>query len=225
MTRILVADDQALVRSGFAMILGAQPDLEVVGEAADGREAVELAHRLRPDIILMDVRMPHLDGIAATRELLAVSAMTAPKVIILTTFDLDTYVYEALRAGASGFLLKDVSPKDLILAIHTVLAGEALLAPTILRRLIDEFVARPQPATDRPAGLQHLTERERDVLITLARGLSNAEIADEFHLSAATIKTHVARILAKLGVRDRVQAVITAYETGLVRPGAPPVVR
>jgi DNA-binding NarL/FixJ family response regulator len=216
--RVLVADDQALVRSGFGMILGAQPDLEVVGEAADGREAVDLTRRLHPDLVLMDVRMPRLDGIAATRELLTTTVGAAPKVVMLTTFDLDAYVYEALRAGASGFLLKDVSPTDLLRAVHTVLGGEALLAPSIVARMIDEFVARPMPATERPERLHELTEREVDVLVALSRGLSNAEIAGELFLSAATVKTHVARVLAKLGVRDRVQAVIAAYETGLVRP-------
>lgn len=220
MIRLLIADDQALVRSGFAMILDAQPDLEVIGEAADGQQALDLCRRLHPDLVLMDVRMPHLDGIAATRQLLAKDTELTPKVVMLTTFDLDAYVYEALRAGASGFLLKDVSPEDLVRAIHTVLAGDALLAPTIVARLITDFLARPDPSADRPEPLQNLTERETEVLIALARGLSNAEIADELHLSAATVKSHVARILGKLGVRDRVQAVIAAYETGLIRPRA-----
>ena len=219
MIRLLIADDQALVRSGFAMILNAQPDFEVVGEAADGHQALDLARRLRPDLVLMDVRMPRLDGIAATRELFATAVGAAPKVVMLTTFDLDAYVYEALRAGASGFLLKDVSPDELVRAVHTVLGGEALLAPTIMRRMIDDFLTRPPAASERPTRLQELTDRETEVLIALARGLSNAEIADELHLSAATIKTHVARVLTKLDVRDRIHAAITAYETGLVRPG------
>jgi DNA-binding NarL/FixJ family response regulator len=219
MIRLLIADDQALVRSGFAMILNAQPDFEVVGEAADGQQALDLARRLRPDLILMDVRMPRLDGIAATRELFATSVATAPKVVILTTFDLDAHVYEALRAGASGFLLKDVSPDELVRAVHTVLGGEALLAPTVMRRLIDDFLARPQPTSEPPTRLRELTDRESEILIALARGLSNAEIAEELNLSAATIKTHVARVLTKLDVRDRVHAAITAYETGIVRPG------
>lgn len=217
MIRLVIADDQALVRSGFGMILSAQPDLEVVGEAADGQQALDMARRLRPDLVLMDVRMPRLDGITATRELLATPVGTGPKVVMLTTFDLDAYVYEALRAGASGFLLKDVSPDELIRAVHTVLGGEALLAPSIVRRMIDDFVTRPLPTTEPPPQLQNLTNREIEVLIALSRGLSNAEIAEELHLSSATVKTHVARILTKLGVRDRVQAVIAAYETGLVQ--------
>ncbi|WP_375503809.1 response regulator [uncultured Jatrophihabitans sp.] len=218
MIRLLVVNDQALVRSGFGMILGAQPDFDVVGEAADGEQAVELARRLRPDLVLMDVRMPRLDGIAATRALLAGAVGAAPKVVMLTTFDLDAYVYEALRAGASGFLLKDVSPAELVRAVHTVLDGEALLAPSIVRRMIDDFTSRPQPSTGTPERLRDLTDRELEVLVALSHGRSNAEIAAELFLSAATVKTHVARILTKLDVRDRVQAVIVAYETGLVRP-------
>jgi DNA-binding NarL/FixJ family response regulator len=217
MTRILIADDQALVRGGFSLILGAQPDLEVVGEVADGRAAVDACRQLRPDLVLMDIRMPVLDGIAATRELLGNG--WAGKVLILTTFDLDAYVYEAVRAGASGFLLKDVSPADLVRGVRTVVAGEALLAASVLRRMLDEFAARPLPSTEPSPVLAQLTEREREVLVLLARGLSNAEIAGDLFLSAATVKTHVARVLAKLGVRDRVQAVIVAYESGLVRPG------
>ena len=222
MIRLLIADDQELVRSGFAMILDAQPDLEVIGQAADGEQAVDLARRLHPDVILMDVRMPRLDGIAATRAVLATTVGTGPKIIMLTTFDLDVHVYEALRAGADGFLLKDISPDDLIRAVHTVLAGEALLAPAIMRRLVDDFVARPGPqAAPRPE-LAGLTERETEVLIALANGRSNAEIAEQFQLSTATVKTHVAKVLAKLDVRDRVQAVIAAYEGGLVRPQRAP---
>lgn len=218
MIRVLIADDQALVRSGFSMILGAQAELEVVGEAADGVEAVDLARRVHPDLVLMDVRMPRLDGIAATRELLSTAVGTAPKVLMLTTFDLDTYVYEALRAGASGFLLKDVSPDELTRSVHTVVAGEALLAPSIVQRMIEEFVSRPLATSEPPPQLQNLTVRETEVLVALSRGQSNSEIADQLFLSAATVKTHVARILAKLSVRDRVQAVIAAYETGLVHP-------
>jgi DNA-binding NarL/FixJ family response regulator len=222
-TRVVVADDQALVRGGFRMILDAQPDIEVVGEASDGREAVTQSRQLSADVVLMDIRMPGLDGIAATR------AVTAdprpPKVLILTTFDLDEYVYEAMRAGASGFLLKDVSPAELVHAIHVVVAGEALLAPTIVRRLVEEFLNRPLHTPERRGAFADLTDRETEVLVLLARGLSNAEIADQLYLSAATVKTHVARVLTKLGVRDRVQAVIAAYESGLVRPrGNPPTV-
>lgn len=219
MIRILVADDQPLVRAGFGVMLAAQPDFEVVGEVADGRAAVDTAARLGPDLILMDVRMPQMDGIAATRAVLAAPALHPPKILMVTTFDLDEYVYEAMRAGASGFLLKDVSPADLVHGIRTVIAGDALLAPVIVRRLVDQYVARPLPSATRDGRLADLTERELDVLTRLARGLSNAEIAAELYLSAATIKTHVARILAKLGVRDRIHAVITAYETGLATPG------
>ena len=220
MIRILIADDHALVRGGFGLILTAHDDLEVVAEVANGRVAVDAAARLRPDLVLMDVRMPELDGIAATRAILAPPALHPPKVLMVTTFDLDEYVYDAMRAGASGFLLKDVSPADLVHGIRSIVAGDALLAPAIVRRLVDQYVARPLP-TGAPSGrLAALTERELDVLTRLARGLSNAEIAAELYLSAATIKTHVARILAKLGVRDRVHAVITAYETGLITPGS-----
>jgi len=226
--RILIADDHALVRGGFGLILTAHDDLEVVAEVADGRAAAEVADgraavdaaaRLRPDLVLMDVRMPELDGIAATRAILAAPALHPPKVLMVTTFDLDEYVY-AMRAGASGFLLKDVSPADLVHGIRTIVAGDALLAPAIVRRLVDQYVARPMPTAAPSGRLAALTERELDVLTRLARGLSNAEIAAELYLSAATIKTHVARILAKLGVRDRIHAVITAYETGLITPGS-----
>jgi len=220
MIRILIADDHALVRGGFGLIFTAQDDLEVVAEVADGRAAVDAAARLRPDLVLMDVRMPEMDGIAATRAILAAPVLHPPKVLMVTTFDLDEYVYDAMRAGASGFLLKDVSPTDLVHGIRTIVAGDALLAPAIVRRLVDQYVARPLPTAAPSGQLADLTERELDVLTRLARGLSNAEIAAELYLSAATIKTHVARILAKLGVRDRVHAVITAYETGLITPGS-----
>jgi len=216
--RILIADDQALVRGGFRMILDAQEDIEVVGEAVDGAQAVEEALRLHPDLVVMDIRMPGIDGIEATRRLLA--AGSRARVLILTTFDLDEYVYEAMRAGASGFLLKDVSPGQLTEAVRTVAAGEALLAPAITRRLIERFMRRPHPGSKLPAELEQLTPRELDVLRLLARGLSNAEIAEELILGAATIKTHVAGVLGKLGVRDRVQAVVAAYESGLIEPGA-----
>jgi DNA-binding NarL/FixJ family response regulator len=214
--RVLVADDQAMVRAGFAMILEAEPDLELVGEAADGREAVAAALKTRPDVVLMDVRMPELDGVQATRR---VVAETDARVLVLTTFDLDEYVYGALRAGASGFLLKDAPPEELVRATRVVAAGEALLSPSVTQRLIDEFAQRPDPASA-PAALDELTEREREVLLLLARGLSNAEIATSLFVSETTVKTHVARILMKLGLRDRVQAVVCAYESGLVRPGA-----
>jgi DNA-binding NarL/FixJ family response regulator len=216
--RALIADDQALVRSGFRMILDAQEDFEVVGEAEGGDQAIEKALRLHPDVVLMDVRMPGIDGIEATRRLLA--ACSRVRVLILTTFDLDEYVYEAMRAGASGFMLKDVSPSQLAEAVRTVAAGEALLAPAITRRLIERFMNRPQPGSRVPQELEQLTPRELEVLRLVARGLSNAEIAEELILGPATVKTHVARVLAKLGVRDRVQAVVAAYESGLAEPGA-----
>ena len=216
--RVLVADDQALVRSGFRMILEARDDIEVVGEAEDGAEAVELARRLDPDVILMDVRMPKLDGVEATRRLTA--AGVRARVVILTTFDLDEYVYQALRAGASGFLLKDTRPTDLLDAVRTVAAGESLLAPRVTRRVIEEFVRRPPSSvrTLSPA-LGELTARELEVLKAIARGLSNAEIATELFVSETTVKTHVAHVLTKLDLRDRVQAVVLAYESGLVEPG------
>jgi DNA-binding NarL/FixJ family response regulator len=215
--RALLADDQELVRDGFRLILDAQDDIEVVGEAADGAEATELARTLQPDVVLMDIRMPGTDGIEATRAVVADGGRT--RVLILTTFDHDEYVYEAFRAGASGFLLKDVPRAQLITAVRTVAGGAELLSPTITRRLIEEFVRRPSAGRTRPQELDELTERELEVLRHLARGESNAEIAAALVLSDATVKTHVAHVLQKLGLRDRVQAVVYAYETGLVRPG------
>jgi DNA-binding NarL/FixJ family response regulator len=219
--RVVVADDQALVRSGFRMILESEPDLRVVGEAANGREAVELARSLAPDIVLMDVRMPVMDGIAATCAIAALDASPAdgpPRVIVLTTFDLDEYVFDALRGGASGFLLKDVQRHDLVHAVRVVAAGDALLSPTITRRLIDDYARRPDPGV-RSGDLDRLTPRELETLRLVARGLSNSEIAAEFVVSEATVKTHVGHVFTKLGLRDRVQAVIAAYELGLVTPG------
>jgi DNA-binding NarL/FixJ family response regulator len=216
--RILIADDQALVRAGFKMILDAEDDLDVVGEAADGAEAVELARRLKPDVVLMDIRMPELDGIEATRRVVALPADPPVRVLMLTTFDLNEYVYEALRAGASGFLLKDVPPEQLAAGIRIVAAGDALLAPSITKRLIQEFAAAP-PAAPPPAGLGELTARELEVFKLVARGLSNAEIAAELIVSETTVKTHVARVLMKLSLRDRVQAVVLAYESGISVPG------
>ena len=219
--RILVVDDQALIRSGLRMILESESGMSVVGEAADGREAVEQGKRLRPDVILMDVRMPVMDGIEATRKLADTGLDPNPNVLILTTFDLDEYVYAAIRAGASGFLLKDAPPDDLIHAIRVVAGGDALLAPSVTRRLIEEFAARTAPETQ-PDGMDELTERELEVLKSLAAGLSNAEIAEALFVSEATVKTHVSHILTKLDLRDRVQAVVAAYESGLVRPGGNP---
>lgn len=217
--RLLLADDQQLLRTGFRMVLGTEPDLDIVGEAGDGAEAVDLARRLLPDVVLMDIRMPRLDGVAATRAI--VSARLPVRVLILTTFDLDEYVVGALRAGASGFLAKDVPASDLVTAIRTVAAGEAVVAPRILRRLLDSWAhALPDPNATPPRDLAALTEREREVLVQVARGLSNAEIAKELRVSETTVKTHVGHLLTKLGLRDRVQAVVLAYETGLVRPGA-----
>ena len=218
-TRVLIADDQALVRDGFRMILEAEGDFEVVAEAADGLEAVLAARETNPDVILMDVRMPNVDGLEATRRLLE-GKEQGPRILILTTFDLDEYVYEALRAGASGFLLKDTPPEQLVEAIHVVAGGDALLSPVVTRRVIAEFVRHP-PASARPTapGLDELTARELEILRLIARGLSNAEIAAEAFVSETTVKTHVARILQKLRVRDRVQAVVFAYEHGIVQAG------
>src|SRR4051794_22827205 len=217
--RIMIADDQALVRAGFKMILDAEDDIEVVGEAADGRQAVDLAKRVKPDVVLMDIRMPELDGIEATRRLVDPSAEQPTRVIMLTTFDLNEYVYEALRAGASGFLLKDVPPEQLAAGIRVVAGGEALLAPSITKRLIQEFAAARPVAPVPPPGLDELTARELEVFKLVARGLSNAEIAAELVVSETTVKTHVARMLMKLGLRDRVQAVVLAYESGVAVPG------
>ncbi len=216
--RVLLADDQPLLRTGFKMVLGAETDLDIVGEAGNGAEAVDLARRLLPDVVLMDIRMPRMDGVAATRAI--VDAKLPVRVLILTTFDLDEYVVGALRAGASGFLAKDVPAEDLVAAIRTVAAGEAVVAPRILKRLLDTFAAvLPDPSAQAPRGLEALTDREREVLVQLARGLSNAEIARELSVSETTVKTHVGHVLTKLGLRDRVQAVVLSYETGLVRPG------
>lgn len=219
MIRLVLADDQAVVRGGLRMILGAQPDFEVVGEAGDGDEAVARVRELRPDVALMDIRMPGLDGIEATRRICA-DPVSSTRVLVLTTYDLDEYLYEAMRAGASGFLLKTADPADLAAGVRTVARGDALVAPEITRRLLGEFTSGPRPGADRPDGLDELTGRELEVLRLLARGLSNAEIAAELFLSAGTVKTHVAHVLAKLDLRDRVQAVVAAYESGLVRPGS-----
>jgi DNA-binding NarL/FixJ family response regulator len=217
--RILLADDQPLLRTGFRMVLGGEADLDIVAEAGDGVEAVDLARRLLPDVVLMDIRMPRMDGVAATRTI--VEAKLPVRVLILTTFDLDEYVVGALRAGASGFLAKDVPADDLVAAIRTVAAGEAVVAPRILKRLLDKFAdSLPDPSAAPPRDLRVLTDREREVLVQLARGLSNAEIAKELSVSETTVKTHVGHLLTKLGLRDRVQAVVLAYETGLVRPGS-----
>ena len=217
--RVLIADDQALVRAGFKMILDAEDDLDVVGEASDGAEAVELARRLKPDVVLMDIRMPALDGIEATRQVVALGTPEPIRVLMLTTFDLNEYVYEALRAGASGFLLKDVPPEQLAAGIRVVAQGEALLAPSITKRLIQEFANAAPVSAPPPKGLDELTARELEVFRLIARGLSNAEIAAELIVSETTVKTHVARVLMKLGLRDRVQAVVLAYEAGIAVPG------
>jgi DNA-binding NarL/FixJ family response regulator len=217
--RVLLADDQALVRGGLRMIVDAQPDLEVVGEAADGRQAIEEFHRLKPDVVVMDIRMPNLDGVEATRRLAGPDSPYHARVLVLTTFDLDEYVYDALRAGASGFMLKDAPPVELVNAIRIVAAGEAMLAPSVTRRLIGSFIAAGQRQAQPNAGLEQLTEREVEVLKLVARGLSNSQIAECLVLGEATVKTHVARLLDKLELSNRVQAAILAYELGLVELG------
>ncbi|MEU0274764.1 response regulator transcription factor [Streptomyces sp. NPDC006307] len=221
--RVIIVDDQAMVRAGFAALLSAQPDIDVVGEAADGRAGVSVARSTHPDVVLMDVRMPEMDGLAAARELLNPPPgvdVHRPRVLMLTTFDVDDYVYEALRAGASGFLLKDAPPADLIAAVRVVAAGEALLAPSVTRRLIADFAAtRPAPRRNHALRLNGLTPRETEVLELIARGLSNQEIAGHLVLAEQTVKTHIGRVLSKLDLRDRAQAVIFAYESGLVTPG------
>ena len=219
--RVLIVDDQALVRAGFRMILESEPGIEIVGEASDGLEAIEQAREHSPDVVLMDIRMPNLDGLEATRRLVG-GGNDGLRVLMLTTFDLDEYVYEALRAGASGFLLKDTPPEQLVAAIQVIASGDALLSPTITKRVIEEFIRRPPSTIETvlPAALGDLTARELEVLGFMARGLSNAEIAKDLFVSETTVKTHVARILMKLDLRDRVQAVVYAYESGLVQPGA-----
>jgi DNA-binding NarL/FixJ family response regulator len=220
--RVLVADDQNLVRAGFRVLIDSSEDCCVVAEAANGAQAVALAIEHRPDVVLMDVRMPELDGIAATRQIVADERTAATKILVLTTFDLDDHVFDALQAGASGFLLKDTDPEDLLNAVRVVAAGDALLSPSITGRVIAQFVARPGlPPVISGRALDPLTDREREVLVQIGRGLSNAEIAEELYVSAATAKTHVSRIMSKLGARDRVQLVVMAYESGLINPGTP----
>jgi len=218
MIRVLVADDQALVRGSFRVLIDTASDLQAIGEAATGAEAVEIATHEQPDVLLMDIRMPVMDGIEATRQITGSPATPGVRVLILTTFDLDEYVYAALRAGASGFLLKDTPPADLLAAIRIIAAGDALLAPAVTRRLIAEFARRPQPGQRPATALDGVTDREREVLMLIARGLSNAEIAATLHVTMATAKTHIGRLLTKLGARDRAQLVMVAYETGLVQP-------
>jgi DNA-binding NarL/FixJ family response regulator len=215
--RVVVADDQALVRGGFRLILDAHEGIEVVGEACDGREAIDQARTLRPHVVLMDIRMPVLDGLQATRQILAMP--DPPHVLMLTTFDLDEYVYDALRTGASGFLLKDVRPEQLADAVRVVAAGDTLLAPALTRRLVEQYVRRPPPGTRRPVRMAALTDRELDVLRLIARGRSNAEIARTLFVSETTVKTHVSHLFTKLDLRDRAQAVVLSYEAGLVQPG------
>jgi DNA-binding NarL/FixJ family response regulator len=216
---VVVVDDQALVRAGFRVLVNSAPDLRVLGEAANGQEAVEVVAATRPDVVLMDVRMPVMDGLEATRRITSSPVGESVRVLMLTTFDLDEYVFDALRSGASGFLLKDTPPEELLAAIRIIAEGESLLAPSVTRRLIAEFASRPPAATDPGDTLGALTEREREVLVAVAQGSSNAELAADLHMSVATAKTHVSRILAKLGARDRTQLVVIAYQTGLVRAG------
>jgi DNA-binding NarL/FixJ family response regulator len=217
--RVLVADDQVLVRSGFSVLLASAPDIEVVGEASNGAEALSEVVRTRPDVVLMDVRMPVMDGLEATRRITADASLEGTRVVILTTFDLDEYVHDALRAGASGFLLKDTLPVDLLNAVRVVAGGDALISPRITRRLIEEFAKRPEPGASSTVSLQQLTEREHEVLGLVAKGQSNAEIAEALYVSHATVKTHVSRLLTKLDARDRAQLVMIAYETGVALPG------
>jgi DNA-binding NarL/FixJ family response regulator len=218
--RVLLADDQAMVRAGFRMILESEPDIEVVGEAEDGAKAVSLARTLRPDVVLMDVQMPNMDGLEATRQIAALPLPESVHVLILTTFERDEYIFEALRSGASGFMLKNAAPEELIEAVRVVAEGNSLLAPSVTRRVIEEFAKGPAPATVDTSRLNILTEREAEVLGLLARGKSNAEIANELFVGEATIKTHISNLLTKLDLRDRVQAVVFAYESGLIRPGS-----
>jgi DNA-binding NarL/FixJ family response regulator len=217
--RVLLADDQAMVRAGFSALLDVEDGMEVCGEAGDGLRAVAMARELKPDVVLMDVRMPHQDGIAATREITADPGLAGTRVVVLTTFELDEYVFGALRAGASGFLLKNLEPADLLRTIRVVAAGESLLAPQVTTRLIEAFVATPEHAAGQLEGLDELTAREREILELVAHGLSNVEIANRLWLSPLTVKTHVSRVLSKLGARDRVQLVVAAYESGVVVPG------
>ncbi|MEV6095543.1 response regulator transcription factor [Nocardia sp. NPDC051981] len=215
--RVVIADDQALVRAGFVALLGAQEDVEVVGEADNGAQALDLARELVPDVVLMDIRMPVLDGLAATRAIAADPVLAAVRVVVLTTFELDEYVFEAMRSGATGFLVKHTEPADLVKAVRVVAGGDALLSPSVTKRLVAEFAAHAKPAP--AAEFSELTDREREVMILVAEGLTNAEIADRLYMSPATARTHVSRILVKLGARDRTQLVVMAYESGLVRPG------
>jgi DNA-binding NarL/FixJ family response regulator len=217
--RVVIADDQALVRAGFRALLDAQPDIEVIAEAADGAEAVRLAQEHRPGVVLMDIRMPGMDGLAATRAIAGDAALADTKVVILTTFDVDEHVFEAIRSGANGFLVKDTEPEELLRAIHAVVAGDALLSPGVTRRLVEEFATRAKEPAATSADLARLTDREREVVALVGAGLSNDEIADRLFMSAATAKTHVSRAMLKVAARDRAQLVVFAYETGLVRPG------
>jgi DNA-binding NarL/FixJ family response regulator len=217
--RVLLADDQALVRAGFRVLLESAPDVQVAGEAANGEEAVALAAQVRPDVVLMDIRMPVLDGLEATRRIVANHGLEGTRVLILTTFEVDEYVFEALRVGASGFVVKDIEPADLLQAVRVVARGEALLSPTVTRRLIAEFAGRPERRRTSPAALGQLTDREREVMALVAAGRTNDEIAEQLFLSPATVKTHVSRTMSKLDSRDRAQLVVLAYETGLVAPG------